>query len=227
MKPWLAALVIAAGGVSGSIALDSREADACGRSMVQAEHIPGVVDKSGVVAIAEVTAATERAATFRIEEALKGPTAGSLVRVDNRTAYTGQACSPYDEPFSEGFRFREGDKKVLVLEKEVDGLWQVGFSSDTAWDIPSSELQPLVQDFWVDQTPKPSWTGAPRRRGRRINRERPRLRSPRALQRRDGRRPARCLSTVVVIATSPRERFDLSSRSRSPRRKVGGRLLHA
>ena len=130
-------------------------ADACSRDLIRAHYIPGVVEKSGVVAIAEVTAATERVATFRVEEALKGSGVGALVRVDNRTAYTGSACSPYDEPFGEGFRFRVGDRKILILEKEVDGLWQVAFGSDTAWNVPSNELQPLIMDFWVEQTPKP------------------------------------------------------------------------
>ncbi len=130
-------------------------ADACGRSMVAAPFIPETVAKSEVVAIGEFVGGTERAAEFRIDEPLRGPGVGTILQVDNRTAYTFSACSPYDEPFHEGGRFSPGDRKLVILEREVDGLWQVGFSSDTAWDVPEDELQPLIQDFWVDQTPLP------------------------------------------------------------------------
>jgi len=149
----IAGIVVA---VSFSTAAAPQPASACSRMGISAEYIPDTVAKSPVVAIGTFVEASERVGIFRIDEAIKGPAAGSMLEIDNRTAYTGSACSPYDEPFGEGFRFRPGDERLLILEKEVDGAWQVAFYSDTAWPAPEDELQPLIQDLWVEQTPMPS-----------------------------------------------------------------------
>jgi len=133
----------------------ARPVSACDRSLISGRLIPSTVAESQVVAVGEFVAAAKRSATFRVDESLRGPAVGATLNVDNRTAYTDAACSPYDEPFREGFRFKKGDRKVLILEKEVDGLWQVGFYSDAAWDVPADDLQPLVMDFWVDQVMPP------------------------------------------------------------------------
>lgn len=131
-----------------------KDARACSREMISDRTIPGAVQSSQIVAIGTFTAASERDATFRVDEALRGATAGQKLSIDNRTAYTQMMCTPYAEPFHEGFRFSVGQRKVLILEKQVDGLWQVGFFSDAAWDVPGDDLQPMLPDFW-DPGPAP------------------------------------------------------------------------
>lgn len=135
---------------------DARPAIACSRARFSAYAVPETVAESPVVAIGTFTEASARSATFRVDEPLKGPAAGSTLKIDNRLSYTYFACSPYDEPFDKGHRFSEGDQRIVMLSKEVDGLWQVSYFSDTAWTIPDDELQPLITDFWNDGSRPPT-----------------------------------------------------------------------
>ena len=152
----LFALFACVAAVALASAWSARPASACSRAGFSAEVVGSTVAESKVVAIGTFTGATARAATFRIDEALKGPASGTELRIDNRTSYTYSACSPYDEPFDKGGRFAKGDQRIVMLSKEVDGLCQVSYFSDTAWSIPSDELQPLITDFWNDGTRPPA-----------------------------------------------------------------------
>ncbi len=134
----------------------ARPAIACSRAGFTAHAVPETVAESKVVAIGTFTGATARSATFRVDEALKGPASGTELKIDNRTSYTYFACSPYDEPFDQGGRFEKGDRRIVMLNKEVDGLWQISYFSDTAWSIPEDELQPLITDFWNDGSRPPT-----------------------------------------------------------------------
>ena len=96
------------------------------------------VDRSPIVAIGHWEDSKERTVTFVVDQPLKGAGEGERLQVDNRTTYTAMACSPYDEPFREGYRFVPGERAVLLLEKQVDGLWQVAYLSLAAFEVPSS-----------------------------------------------------------------------------------------
>lgn len=145
---------VAAGALAS--AWSARPASACSRAGFSAEVVASTVAESKVVAIGTFTDATERAANFRVDEALVGPPTGTTLKIDNRTSYTYSACSPYDEPFDHGGRFAKGDQRIVMLTKEVDGLWQVSYFSEAAWSIPQDDLQPLITDFWNDRTRPPA-----------------------------------------------------------------------
>lgn len=129
---------------------------ACSRASISAGSLPWAAEHSEIVAIGTFTEVTHRSASFRVDESMVGSTKGSTLQVDNRTSYTYMACSPYDEPFHHGGRFKAGDKRILMLEKQVDGLWQIAFFGDAAWSIPADDLQPLITDLWNDGTRPPS-----------------------------------------------------------------------
>ena len=106
------------------------------------------VHRTPIVAIGRWEAVNEREVTFAVEQPLKGVEAGQRLPVDNRTTYTGIACSPYDEPFREGYRFVPGERAIVLLEKEVDGLWQVGYLSLAAFEVPENLDAPLEGMGW-------------------------------------------------------------------------------
>lgn len=148
---------VLAGGM-GVLSFEGRTVSACSRQSIMAQYIPDAVAVSQVVAIGTFEVASERTASLRVDEGLLGAEPGQLLQIDNRTSYTGMACSPYDEPFQDGYRFRVGDRRIVILETEVDGIWQVGFYSDTAWEVPEDELAPMITDFWNDGRRPPSLT---------------------------------------------------------------------
>lgn len=152
----LATAVAALIAVTLLLAASHRTAVACSRLGFSSAAVPTTVAESKVVAIGTFTAATPRSATFRVDEALVGPPEGTTLNIDNRLSYTYFACSPYDEPFDKGNRFAKGDRRIVMLSKEVDGLWQIAYFSDTAWEIPHDDLQPLITDFWNDGTRPPA-----------------------------------------------------------------------
>jgi hypothetical protein len=139
---------LAAGAAAGlaAVFLDGDQAFACSRVPLVAAYIPDAVGQSKVVAIGTITGHSEHAATFRVDERLMGAAEGDTFEIDNRTTHTSSACSPYDEPFNEGFRFRTGERVIMMLEKEVDGLWQVSFGSWAAWQLPDDDLKPMAWD---------------------------------------------------------------------------------
>ena len=106
------------------------------------------VHRVPIVAIGRWEAASDREVTFAVEQPLKGTKVGERLAVDNRTTYTSIACSPYDEPFREGYRFVPGERAVVLLEKEVEGLWQVGYLSLAAFEVPESLDSPLEGVGW-------------------------------------------------------------------------------
>ena len=102
-----------------------------------------MVQQAPIIAIGMWGDASERRAVLRVDEGLKGVAAGDSLVVDNRTAYTAAACSPYDEPFHEGFRFAAGERSVVMLQLQVGGLWQVANLGLAAWPAPIDDLEPL------------------------------------------------------------------------------------
>jgi hypothetical protein len=142
--------------IGAAVLWPHKDVAACSRASISAAFIKDAVVDSQIVAIGAFTDASERTATFRVDETLKGPPAGATVAVDNRTSYTYMACSPYDEPFHEGGRFKPGDTRILLLDKQVDGVWQVAFFGDAAWNLPTDDLEPLLTDFWNDGVRPPS-----------------------------------------------------------------------
>ena len=92
---------------------------------------------------------TRREATFVVEENLRGSTEGESFRIDNRGTYTAFACSPYEEPFREGYRFTDGERYVMFLENEADGLWQVGYLGLAAFPAPDNDSEKLRTDWYA------------------------------------------------------------------------------
>ncbi|MBE0609700.1 MAG: hypothetical protein IH609_09990, partial [Dehalococcoidia bacterium] len=88
-------------------------------------------------------------ATFVVEENIQGSAKGESFRVDNRGTYTAVACSPYEEPFREGYRFADGERYVMFLEDEVDGLWQVGYLGLAAFPAPANDDEKLRTDWYA------------------------------------------------------------------------------
>jgi hypothetical protein len=113
-------------------------AQACSIVTPHDVFMPETVHRSPIVAIGRWEDSQQRVATFVVEHPLKGAESGDRLRVDNRTTYTAMACSPYDEPFREGYRFPSGERAVLLLEKEVDGLWQISHLSLAVFEVPDS-----------------------------------------------------------------------------------------
>jgi len=107
-----------------------------------------VVPNSQIVATGVWLESSERVAVFRVTNSLKGSAKGEVLRVDNRGTFPyGFSCNPYDDPFREGFRFEEGKRQLLILEKEVDGLWQVAGSSRAAFKVPQGPSEVLAMDW--------------------------------------------------------------------------------
>lgn len=80
---------------------------------------------------------------------LQGSTRGESFRIDNRGTYTAVACSPYEEPFRDGYRFTSGERYVMFLENETDGLWQVGYLGLAAFPAPANDDEKLRTDWYA------------------------------------------------------------------------------
>ena len=105
--------------------------------------LPDLVGQSPIIAIGKWRDAGEFEATLVVDESLKGTEPGAMHTFDNRQTYTRVACSPYEEDFHEGFRFADGERSLVFLERQVDGLWQIGWSSYAAFDVPADDLEPM------------------------------------------------------------------------------------
>lgn len=127
-----------------SLVLSADRVAACSLAPVDSRSLPGVVARTPIIAIGVWSESLDREATFTVEEPLKGTAAGARIAVDNRETHTAVACSPYDEPFRKGRRFGKGDRALVLLEKEVDGLWQVGWSSFAVYEVPHDDFAPLM-----------------------------------------------------------------------------------
>jgi len=148
LRSTLAAAAIVAAALGGMLA-QTAGVLACTIGPPLEAHIPEHIQRAPVVAIGTWVRSTERVAVFRVDEALKGTTPGEQFRVDNRGTYTSAACSPYDEEPHSGFRFAEGERSVLVLQAEVEGLWQVSFWGLAAFDVPATGNDGMVMDWYA------------------------------------------------------------------------------
>ena len=126
-------------------------AKACSIVGFSPRHLPDLISRSPVIAIGTWTNAGESEVTLVVDDALKGTEAGASHKFDNRDTYTAMACSPYDEPFRKGYRFKDGERSLVFMEKQLDGLWQIGWLSLAAFDAPADELAPLA--MWPTQGP--------------------------------------------------------------------------
>ncbi len=106
--------------------------------------MPGLVARTPIIAVGTWTSASEREAVLTVSEALKGTAVGAEISVDNRQSYIGADCSTYGEFAKARHRFSSGQQSVIFLEKEVDGLWHVGYFSLAAYDLPADDLAPLT-----------------------------------------------------------------------------------
>ncbi len=124
-------------------------AQACSLVGLSAREIPGLVERTPIIAIGTWIETGEYEATLVVDESLKGTDVGARHKFDNRQTYTRFACSPYEEDFHSGFRFKDGERSLVFMEKQLDGLWQVGWSSYAAFDVPPDDFAPM-----------PMWPGA-------------------------------------------------------------------
>jgi hypothetical protein len=143
MRLLIAAVALLTAIALGSVATGPRTASACSLVSLTAQYLPGLVERTPVVAIGTWTDSEERTATLVVDEGLKGAADGDEFVVDNRQTDTQLACSPYEEAFRIGHRFHDGQRSVVFLEKEVNGLWQVGWSSRAAFALPVDDMAPL------------------------------------------------------------------------------------
>jgi len=107
------------------------------------------VEKSPVIALGEISSAELREAEFVVVESIRGTTPGEVFRLDNRGTYTAAACSPYDEPFQGGDRFAAGQSYVMMLERKVDGLWQIAYLGLAAFPVPANDDEKLKTDWYA------------------------------------------------------------------------------
>lgn len=118
-------------------------AHACSLVGLTRESLPALVERTSIIAVGTWTSTSEREATLTVSEGLKGAHAGADLEVDNRQAWLGANCSTYSDSFQDGYRFTEGQRSVVFLEKEVDGLWRVGYFSFAAFVVPDDDTVPL------------------------------------------------------------------------------------
>ncbi|MGK2965419.1 MAG: hypothetical protein ACSLFM_07415, partial [Tepidiformaceae bacterium] len=152
----LAVVMVVGSVAAGVVAGGPDSARACSIATFTGLYAADTVERNAVVAVGTWVESSEREAVFEVDEALKGAEVGERFVVDNRGTYTQMACSPYDEPFHGGYRFSEGERSVLFLEKEVDGLWQVGWLSYAAFPAPADEFAPMRADFGQPEFVAPS-----------------------------------------------------------------------
>lgn len=146
----LFALLLLGCGVLGGLAVGGpSQVFACSIVAPSSTTIGLAVGKSPVIAIGRIADSDRREATFVVEENIQGSASGESFRVDNRGTYTAFACSPYEEPFREGHRFADGERYVMFLETEVDGLWQVGYLGLAAFPAPANDDEKLRTDWYA------------------------------------------------------------------------------
>jgi len=141
-------------GVGSAFWTGHETARACSIAVPTDARFGDWVLRSTIVAIGRWEEVSAREVTFVVEQPLKGVDAGERLAVDNRTTYTAFACSPYDEPFREGYRFVPGERAVVLLEKESDGLWQVGYLSLAAFEVPPTLDAPMEGLGWYFGDPE-------------------------------------------------------------------------
>jgi hypothetical protein len=117
---------------------------ACSIAGLTSESLPSLVENTSIIAVGTWTTTSELEATLAVSEGLKGAQAGDEIEVDNRQARLGVDCSTYGESLKDGFRFTEGQRSVVFLEKEVNGLWQVGYFSFAAFEVDDDDSAPLL-----------------------------------------------------------------------------------
>ena len=128
---------VLAGGIS-ALSFERGTARACLVVIRQERYLTEWIERSPVIAIGRWEAIDERRVRFVVEEPIKGTRKGAMLNVDNRGTGTAFACSPYEEPFHYGYRFEPGTRSVVLLEKEVNGLWQIAYWSFAVFDVPES-----------------------------------------------------------------------------------------
>jgi hypothetical protein len=149
LASWLAvASILGALLLAAAMPVHPQTAHACMLAPIVDSRIGTWVERSGIVAIGHWESVSAREVTLVVERPLKGVTAGDHVPVDNRTTYTAFMCSPYQEPFREGYRFVPGERAVVVLEQEVDGLWQVGYFALAVFEVPETLDAPMQGMGW-------------------------------------------------------------------------------
>jgi hypothetical protein len=146
----LAALLVSvlmASAVAGFGAAE--RASACSIASLTSRDLQAwVVPNSHIVALGTFVASSDRVAHFRVDRSLKGSAPGEVLAIDNRGTFAGFTCNPYDEPvqLNHAHRFRQGEERILVLEKEDSGLWQLAWSSHAAFEIPASLSEAMTMD---------------------------------------------------------------------------------
>ena len=101
-------------------AVPTRHARACSIVGFASPHLATFLDQSPVVAIGTFEAASPNVITLRVEESLRGTTAGALLKVDNREPGLGADCSVYPGN-ARGSRFSSGARVVALLEPAPEG----------------------------------------------------------------------------------------------------------
>lgn len=137
----LVGVVVAAG-----LASLPRSASACTLAPFTIHFIPDLIERTPVIAVGTWTDSAEREVTLVVDEGLKGATEGDEFVVDNRETYLSSLCESYELPFRSGHRFKDGQRSIVFLEKEVDGLWWIGRAGYAAVDVPADDLEPLWWD---------------------------------------------------------------------------------
>lgn len=149
LRALFALLLLGCGALGGLAAGRPSQVFACSIVAPSATTIGLAVGKSPVIAIGRIVESARREATFVVEENIQGSAKGESFRVDNRGTYTAFACSPYEEPFREGYRFADGERYVIFLENEADGLWEVGYLGLAAFPAPANDDEKLRTDWYA------------------------------------------------------------------------------
>ena len=149
LRALFALLLLGCGTLTGLAVGGPSQVFACSIVGPSSTTIGLAVAQSPVIAVGRISESAQREATFVVEENLRGSTEGESFRVDNRSTYTSASCSPYEEPFREGYRFTSGERYVMFLENETDWLWQVGYLGLAAFPAPASDSEKLRTDWYA------------------------------------------------------------------------------
>jgi hypothetical protein len=146
MRFAVVAAVLCAVMALAAVATQHRRASACTLAPFMAQYLPPLVEGSPVIAVGTWTASEERKVMFVVDEGLKGAAAGDEFLVDNRNPYLSSTCQSYELPFRDGHRFKDGERSIVFLEEEVNGLWWIARAGYAAIDAPADDLEPLIED---------------------------------------------------------------------------------